>query len=343
MPIGFDFFFDNVPLLRKLFLLCLLVLVLAAGALAWWANSPIALRESPLDFSVRPGSSALSAARQIKQQGADMQPRLFYWLARLSGRGAELKAGSYEITQGMTPWALLERMARGDQTLLSITIPEGWTAGQMLQALSSAPGLQHDAAGLTPQQLMQHIGAPAQTPPEGEFFPDTYLYARDSSEIDVLRRAYQAMQKRLAAAWADRAPDLPLQTPQQALILASIIEKETGNPQDRDKIAAVFINRLRAGMPLQSDPTVIYGMGARYQGNLTKRDLQTLTPYNTYLIKGLPPAPIALPGEAALQAALHPAPIKALYFVARGNGTSQFSDTLAQHNAAVARYILNTP
>ncbi|MBN2691162.1 MAG: endolytic transglycosylase MltG [Burkholderiaceae bacterium] len=332
-----------MPLLRKLFLLCLLVLVLAAGALAWWANSPIALRESPLDFSVRPGSSALSAARQIKQQGADLQPRLFYWLARLSGRGAELKAGSYEITQGMTPWALLERMARGDQTLLSITIPEGWTAGQMLQALSSAPGLQHDAAGLTPQQLMQRIGAPAQTPPEGEFFPDTYLYARDSSEIDVLRRAYQAMQKRLAAAWADRAPDLPLQTPQQALILASIIEKETGNPQDRDKVAAVFINRLRAGMPLQSDPTVIYGMGARYQGNLTKRDLQTLTPYNTYLIKGLPPAPIALPGESALQAALHPAPIKALYFVARGNGTSQFSDTLAQHNAAVARYILNTP
>ncbi len=332
-----------VRLLRTLLLLGLLAVVLAGGALAWWANSPIALRESPLDFSVRPGSSALSAAQQIKRQGADLQPRLFYWLARLSGRGTELKAGSYEITQGMTPWVLLERMARGDQTLLALTIPEGWTFAQMLAALNAAPGLQHDIGTLTMPQLMQRIGAPPQTSPEGAFFPDTYLYARGSSEIDVLRRAYQAMQKRLAAAWDARAPDLPLQSPQQALILASLIEKETGDPADRDKIAAVFINRLRAGMPLQSDPTVIYGMGARYQGKISKRDLQTLTPYNTYLINGLPPTPIALPGEAALQAALHPAAIKALYFVARGNGSSQFSDTLAQHNAAVARYILKTP
>jgi UPF0755 protein len=332
-----------VRFLRKLLLLGLIALALAAGAFVWWANQPIALRESPLDFSVRPGSSALSAAQQIRAQGADLQPRLFYWLARLSGRGTELKAGSYEISTGMTPWVLLERMARGDQTLLSVTIPEGWTFEQMLQWLAKAPGLQHDVGDLTPEQIMQRIGAPAQTPPEGEFFPDTYLYARGSSELDVLRRAYQAMQKRLAAAWAQRAPDLPLKTPQQALILASIIEKETGKPSDREKIAAVFINRLRAGMPLQSDPTVIYGMGASYNGNITKRDLQTLTPYNTYIINGLPPTPIALPGEASLRAALHPAPIKALYFVARGNGASQFSDTLAQHNAAVARYILKTP
>ena len=313
------------------------------GTGLWWATQPIALKQSPLDFSVRPGSSALSAARQIREQGADLQPRLFYWLARLTGRGAELKAGSYEITTGMTPWTLLERMARGDQTLLSLTIPEGWTFQQMLQAMAAAPGLEHDVGSLTPQQIMQRIGAPPQTPPEGAFFPDTYMYARGSSELDVLRRAYQAMQKRLAVAWAQRAPGLPLQTPEQALILASVIEKETGLPKDRDKIAAVFINRLRMGMPLQSDPTVIYGMGPLFQGNLTKRDLQTPTPYNTYIIKGLPPTPIALPGEASLQAALHPAPIKALYFVARGNGSSQFSDTLAQHNAAVARYILKTP
>ena len=330
-------------LLRNLLLFGLPILALAGGGFAWWANAPIALRESPLDFSVRPGSSALSAARQIREQGAQLQPRLFYWLARLSGKGGELKAGSYEITQGMTPWRLLERMARGDQTLLAVTIPEGWTFAQMMQALNTAPGLDHDAAGLTAQQLMQRLGAPADTAPEGQFFPDTYLYARNSSEFDILRRAYQAMQKRLAAAWAQRAPDLPLKTPQQALILASMIEKETGDPHDRDKIAAVFINRLRADMPLQSDPTVIYGMGAQYQGRLSKRDLQTLTPYNTYVINGLPPTPIALPGEAALQAALHPAPIKALYFVARGDGSSQFSDTLAQHNAAVARYILKTP
>lgn len=337
------FSFREARLLRKLLLLGLLVLALVAGTFVGWSIRPIALRESPLDFSVRPGSSALSAARQIREQGADLQPRLFYWLARLSGRGAELKAGSYEITEGMTPWALLGRMARGSQTLLAVTIPEGRTFEQMLQALSKAPGLQHDVDDLTPQQLMQRIGAPPQTSPEGEFFPDTYLYARDSSEIDVLRRSYLAMQRRLNAAWAQRAPDLPLQTPQQSLILASIIEKETGNPQDRDKIAAVFINRLRRGMPLQSDPTVIYGMGAHYQGNITKRDLQTPTPYNTYVINGLPPTPICLPSEASIQAALHPAAIKALFFVARGNGSSQFSDTLAQHNAAVARYILKTP
>ena len=333
---------DIVRLLKNLLFLALIALLMLMGAGVWWANQPIALRESPLDFSVRPGSSALSAARQIRAQGADLQPRLFYWLARLTGRGTELKAGSYEISAGMTPWTLLERMARGDQTLLSLTIPEGWTFEQMLQAMAAAPGLQHDVSNLTPQQIMQRIGAPGQLPPEGAFFPDTYLYARGSSEIDVLRRAYQAMQKRLAVAWAQRAPDLPLQTPEQALVLASLIEKETGRPQDREKIAAVFVNRLRAGMPLQSDPTVIYGMGPRFQGNLTKRDLQTPSPYNTYLISGLPPTPIALPGEAALQAALHPAPIKALYFVARGNGTSQFSDTLAEHNAAVARYILKT-
>ena len=329
--------------LKKLLILALLGLLVLLGTGLWWATQPIALKQSPHDFSVRSGSSALSAARQIREQGADLQPRLSYWLARLTGRGAELKAGSYEITTGMTPWTLLERMARGDQTLLSLTIPEGWTFEQMLQAMAAAPGLEHDVGSLPPQQIMQRIGAPAQTPPEGAFFPDTYMYARGSSELDVLRRAYQAMQKRLAVAWAARAPNLPLQTPEQALILASVIEKETGLPQDRDKIAAVFINRLRMGMPLQSDPTVIYGMGPLFRGNLTKRDLQTPTPYNTYVIKGLPPTPIALPGEAALQAALHPAPIKALYFVARGNGSSQFSDTLAQHNAAVARYILKTP
>lgn len=330
-------------LLRKLLLISLCVAALVAGAFVWWANSPIGVRESPLDFSVRPGSSALSAARQIRAQGADLQPRLFYWLARFSGRGTEIKAGSYEISQDMTPWALLTRMARGDQTLLAITIPEGWTVDQMMQALNEAPGLVHDADGMPPQQLMQRIGAPATLSPEGQFFPDTYLYARDSPELDVLRRAYQAMQKRLQQAWAQRAPDLPLQTPQQALILASIIEKETGLPQDRDKIGAVFINRLRAGMPLQSDPTVIYGLGNRYKGGITKNDLQTPTAYNTYVINGLPPTPIALPGEAALQAALHPAPLKALYFVSRGDGASQFSDTLAQHNAAVSRYILKTP
>ena len=330
-------------LLRVFLSVVLIAAALVAGAFVWWATQPIGLRESPLDFSVRPGSSALSAARQIRDQGAELQPRLFYWLARISGRGTEIKAGSYEIAAGTTPWSLLTRMARGDQTLLAVTIPEGWTVAQMLQTLNAAPGLTHDAAGLTSQELMRRIGADPTLPPEGQFFPDTYLYARDSSELDVLRRAYRAMQKRLQQAWDGRTAGLPLQTPEQALILASMVEKETGLPQDRDRIAAVFVNRLRAGMPLQSDPTVIYGLGSRYHGNLTKADMQRPTPYNTYVIAGLPPTPIALPGEAALVAALHPAPIKALYFVSRGDGASQFSDTLAEHNAAVSRYLLKSP
>ncbi len=329
-----------VRFLRFVVLILALGVAAAAAGMAWWATRPIALKTSPLDFSVRPGSSALSAARQIREQGADVQPRLFYWLARLTGKGTQIKAGSYEIQIGITPWQLLTRMALGDQSYLPVTIVEGWTFGQMLQALAKAPGLEHDAQGLTPAELMQRIGAPPDLPPEGQFFPDTYLYARGSSELDILRRAYQAMQTRLARAWADRAPGLPLQTPQQALILASMIEKETGDPADRDRIAAVFINRLRAGMPLQSDPTVIYGLGDRFDGNLTKRDLTTPTPFNTYTQPGLPPTPIALPGEGALLAALHPAPIRALYFVSRGDGTSQFSNTLAEHNAAVAKYIL---
>lgn len=308
--------------------------------MGYWATRPIPLRATPLDISVRPGSSALSAARQIREQGADLSPRLFYWLARLTGRGAQLKAGSYQMEVGITPWSLLERMALGDQSYLAVTIVEGWTFEQMLQTLNSAPGLEHDVAGMSTEQIMQKVGAPAGQSAEGHFFPDTYLYARDSSELDVLRRAYHAMQERLAKAWATRAPDLPLKDPEQALILASMIEKETGQRQDQDKIAAVFINRLRRGMPLQSDPTVIYGMGAQFDGNITKRDLTTPTPYNTYTETGLPPTPIALPGEAALQAAMHPAAIKALYFVSRGDGSSQFSDTLAEHNAAVSRYIL---
>lgn len=329
--------------LRKFLTVGLFVAALIGGAFVWWAGQPITLRENPLDFSVRPGSSALSAARQIHAQGAGLQPRLFYWLARISGRGAEIKAGSYEISAGTTPWDLLNRMARGDQTLLAVTIPEGWTFDQMLQALNGAPGLAHDVAGLSPQELMQRIGGDPALAPEGQFFPDTYLYARNSSELDVLRRAYRAMQKRLQQAWAARAPGLPLKSPEQALILASMIEKETGRPQDRDRIAAVFINRLRAGMPLQSDPTVIYGLGPQYEGTLTKAELRLPTPYNTYVVGGLPPTPIALPGEAALEAALHPASIKALYFVSRGDGASQFSDTLAEHNAAVSRYILKSP
>ena len=318
-----------------------MILALAAAvSFAYWALTPMRLSTTPLDFSVKPGSTARVAAMQIRAQGAGLSPRLFYWLARLSGKGTQLKAGSYEIEQGTSPWQLLQKMARGDQSLLAVTVPEGWTFKQFLDTLNQAPGLDHDAQGLSAAQIMQRIGAPPGTLPEGWFFPDTYLYANGSSELTILKRAYHAMQRQLDAAWATREPGLPLQTPYQALILASMVEKETGKPSDRDKIAAVFINRLRNGMPLQSDPTVIYALGSRYTGAITRQDLQVASPYNTYLHTGLPPTPIALPGDAALQSVLHPAVTRALYFVARGDGSSAFSDTLAEHNAAVNRYIL---
>lgn len=322
-----------------------LVLGVAVGlavlvAFIGWALAPIRLHTSPLDFSVKPGSTARTAAVQVRAQGAELSPRLFYWLARLSGKGTELKAGSYEIEAGTSPWDLLQKMARGDQSLLAITVPEGWTFAQFVQALNAAPGLDHDAQGLSDAQIMARIGAPTGTPPEGLFFPDTYLYARDSSELVVLRRAYQAMQRELSSAWAARQPGLPLHTPYQALILASVVEKETGLPSDRRKIAAVFLNRLRVGMPLQSDPTVIYALGSRYSGVLTRKSLQVASAFNTYVNSGLPPTPIALPGDASLQAVLHPANTRALYFVARGDGRSVFSNTLGEHDAAVDRYIL---
>ncbi len=320
--------------------LAVVVVAGAAAGLFAWANLPLQLASSPLDFAVRNGSPARSAAQQIRSQGVALSPRLFYWLARLTGKGTQLKAGSYQIEQGVTPWQLLRKMTRGDQSLLALTIPEGWTFAQFLQAADHAPDLVPDAGGLDSRQLMRRIGAPPGLDPEGEFFPDTYLYGRGSSELALLRRAYRLMQRQLAQAWADRQPGLPLASPRQALILASLIEKETGRPQDRSRIAGVFINRLRAGMPLQSDPTVIYALGHDYAGRLTHHDMQVASPYNTYLHPGLPPTPIALPGAAALHAALHPAPGHALYFVARGDGSSVFSDTLAEHDAAVDRYLL---
>ena len=324
----------------RLFALVFVAAVGVAAAFVGWALAPIRLSGSPLVFNVRLGSPARSAAEQIRAQGADLSPRLFYWLARLSGKGTQLKAGSYQIEQGVTPWDLLRKMARGDQSLLSLTVPEGWTFAQFLAAADQAPGLVHDAEGLSASQIMQRIGAPAGLDPEGEFFPDTYLYGQGTSELTLLRRAYHLMQRELAQAWAGREQGLPLRDPRQALTLASMVEKETGHPGDRARIASVFVNRLRAGMPLQSDPTVIYALGSAYRGHLTHKDMQLASPYNTYVHAGLPPGPIALPGAASLRAALHPADGRALYFVARGDGSSVFSDTLAQHDAAVTRYLL---
>lgn len=276
-------------------------------------------------------------AQQLAQTGVIAQPFLFTWVARLSGKGTALKAGNYALEAALTPWDLLQKLTKGDVTQNEVKFIEGWTFQQMRQALDRAPGLQHETQGLSAGEIMARLGFPDQHP-EGRFFPDTYFFSSGMSDLAILARAHKLMQTQLEGAWRDRAPNLPYATPDEALIMASIVEKETGQASERPMIAGVFVNRLRIGMLLQTDPTVIYGLGESFDGNLRRSDLLTDTPYNTYTRGGLPPTPIAMPGLGALQAALQPAETKALYFVARGNGSHQFSSTLAQHNQAVNRY-----
>jgi UPF0755 protein len=314
--------------------------VLAAFAfLAWmayFALTPIALRASPLDFQVSAGSALRGAARQVVAAGADMPAWQFTLLARALGKAAGIKAGSYEIERGITPLGLLEKLTRGDVSQAEIRLLEGWTFRQMRAALDAHPALAHDTAALSNAEVMARLGLSGA--PEGWFFPDTYLVAKGSSDLEVLRRAQRIMSRALAAEWEARAPGLPYASPYEALIVASIVEKETGRAEDRALIAAVFVNRLKAGMLLQTDPSVIYGLGEKFDGNLRKRDLLADGPYNTYTRAGLPPTPIASPGRASLQAALRPAASEALYFVARGDGTSEFSRSLDEHNRAVVKY-----
>ena len=241
------------------------------------------------------------------------------------------------IRDSITPKRLLQRLVRGEEALRSITFVEGWNFRQVREALSKAELLKQDTRGLSDDLIMEKLGKPG-LHPEGRFFPDTYTYVKGSTDLHLLQRALRAMDKRLNEAWAQKAADSPLKTPDEALILASIVEKETGRASDRPMVASVFANRLRVGMMLQTDPTVIYGLGASFDGNLRKKDLQTDTPWNTYTRAGLPPTPIAMPGKASLLAAVAPATSKALYFVARGDGTSQFSATLDEHNRAVNQY-----
>ena len=327
--------------MRRFFLSIFLLGALAAIGVGtwglWWVDQPIALPAASVDLSIDPGTLPRGVAQAVADTGAQVNPNLLYWWFRLSGQARLIKAGSYEMTTGITPRRLLLKLARGDEALEALTIVEGWNFRQVRALLARESGLKHDSLGLSDAELMNALDRPG-IPPEGRFFPDTYTYARGSGELAVLRRALRAMDKRLDAAWAQRQPDVPLKTPQEALILASIVEKETGKAMDRPAIAGVFANRLRVGMPLQTDPTVIYGLGEAFDGNLRKKDLQTDTPFNTYTRNGLPPTPIAMPGKAALLAALHPAAGNALYFVARGDGTSQFSATLEEHNRAVNKY-----
>jgi UPF0755 protein len=320
-------------------LLALLLLAIAgAGGAAWfWIERPLALADERVELSIEPGTSPRAVAEGWVAAGVRTSPRaLFEWF-RWSGQARAIRAGSYEVEPGITPRTLLDKMVRGDEVLEQVRIIEGWTLRQMRSELARAPNLRPASAALSDAELMNALGAP-DLPAEGRFFPDTYAYSRGVSDLTVLRRAHAAMQRHLEAAWAGRTPGLPLRSADEALILASIVEKETGRADERGRIAGVFVNRLRIGMPLQTDPTVIYGLGERFDGNLRKRDLLADGPFNTYTRPGLPPTPIALPGLASLRAAVQPEPTRALYFVARGDGSSVFSDNLADHNRAVNQY-----
>jgi UPF0755 protein len=322
---------------RRLFKLFIVLAALLGGGAAWWLNQNLALNAETVDLSVEPGTSVRAVAQAVSDAGVQVNPALLYWWFRLSGEARQIKAGSYEIERGATPYSLLRKLVRGEESLRAVTLVEGWNFTQVRSALLKAEQLKPDTQGLAADSIMNSLGKPG-LHPEGRFFPDTYTYAKGSSDLAVLKRAMRAMDKRLAAAWSQRLPDTPLKTPEQALILASIVEKETGRASDRAMIAGVFVNRLRLGMMLQTDPTVIYGLGEDFDGNLRRRHLQADTPWNTYTRSGLPPTPIAMPGKAALLAAVHPAPTKALYFVSRGDGTSQFSASLEEHNRAVNKY-----
>jgi UPF0755 protein len=326
----------------------LLALVLLAGAAVaaamWWWQQALPLRLKPgatvVDVVIPSGTSAQRVAQLLVNAGVDAPAWALFAGMRLTQRHTQLKAGTYEIAPNTPPNALLDKLVRGQQALRKLTFIEGWTFAQMLKALQKAEHLTQTIQALEPEKIMEMLGR-AGVHPEGRFFPDTYIYPKNSRDIEVLKMALQAMDDKLAQAWALRGAGLPLKSAEDALILASIIEKETGQEADRRLVSGVFHNRLKIAMRLQTDPTVMYGMGLAFQGRLRRVDLETDTPYNTYTRAGLPPTPIAMPGWASLKAAVQPAQTPALYFVARGDGSSQFSATLDEHNRAVRRYILN--
>lgn len=326
--------------MRRVLLVMVLVCAGLFGVAFRWLDQPLQLTENSVDLSIEPGTSARGVANVVAQSGVQVNPGFLYAWFRLSGQDRLIKAGSYEIDAGTTPRSLLRKLVRGEESLRTVTLVEGWNFRQVRQALAGAPQLAPDSGPLTEADIMQRLGRPGLAA-EGRFFPDTYSYAKGSSDLQVLARALRSMDKHLAAAWEKRSPDTPLKNAEQALVLGSIVEKETGRAADRPRIAGVFANRLRKGMLLQTDPTVIYGLGDRFDGNLRKKDLQTDTPWNTYTRAGLPPTPIAMPGRDALLAAVAPLRTDALYFVARGDGTSEFSVTLDAHNRAVDKFQRN--
>lgn len=328
---------SSMRLIKKLIYLAILCAVAGMAAFTYWAKNPIMESGEPIPFTVQPGSGVGLASQQIAKAGVPVQPFLFSMLARLTQNAGKIKAGSYELKPGTTPRQLVDQLVRGEFAQESLTIIEGWTFKQMRAAIAASKCLKHDTAKLSDQELMAKISTEYKSP-EGLFFPDTYLFAKNSSDLQIYKQAHALLLDRLKQAWEKRDASLPYKTPYEALIMASIVEKETGQKSERAMIAGVFVNRLRQGMMLQTDPTVIYGMGDSYAGNIRKKDLETDTPYNTYTRVGLPPTPISLPGVHSLAAALGPAKTDALYFVSRGDGSSKFSDNLPDHNKAVNQY-----
>lgn len=324
--------------LKRLVFFAATGILLFVGWFYYHVNSTVLMPNVPYEFSIKAGSSLKNVARQLTNAGVLSDAWSFILLSRIMGHASSLKAGKYKLSENTSPIRLLEYITEGDFKQSKIKFIEGWTFSQLRKTLNEHPEIKHDTAKLSDQDILQLIGA-NETVAEGLFFPDTYYFEHDSSDVVILKQAYGIMQDKLAAEWATATKNnLPLENPYQALILASIIEKETGKDTDRDTISGVFINRLRSGMLLQTDPTIIYGLGEQFDGNLRKEDLLKDHEYNTYIRAGLPPTPIALPGLASIKAALNPAKTDALYFVAKGNGESHFSSNLADHNRAVAKY-----
>ncbi|GJL74148.1 endolytic transglycosylase MltG [Nitrosomonas sp.] len=320
-----------------IFLIFFLAVILSIGWLYHHYHRDIILPTTPYEFSIEPGSNLKQITRQLVDEGILPDTWSFILLSRYLGKESALKAGDYRLTENLSQIALLEYLIKGDIRQNEVRFVEGWTFSQYRKALYDHPDIRNTTVEMSEEEILQLIGADEQSA-EGLFFPDTYYFLKNSTDIEILQRAYQTMQNHIKIAWLDRMESLPLASPYEALILASIVEKETGLESDRAEIAGVFINRLRMGMRLQTDPTVIYGLGDQFDGNLRKKDLQTDQDYNTYTRAGLPPTPIAMPGLASIRAALNPAATDALYFVAKGNGESKFSTNLADHNRAVAKY-----
>ena len=304
-------------------------------------TNPLALPAEGILYTLKPGTSMKQLALDLEQKKIISSALLLRGMARLSGQAGKIKAGEFHIPYQTTPVELMALFVSGKVTQYSLTLIEGWTFREVMEEVILNEALTHTLGGLSDEEVMQQLGFPGEHP-EGRFFPDTYHFPKGTTDIAFLKRAYNAMSRRLESEWEKREKDLPYKSPYEALIMASIIERESGIAEERPMIAGVFVRRLQKRMRLQTDPTVIYGMGERYDGNIRRRDLREATPYNTYVIKGLPPTPISMPSIGSIQASLHPAEGDALYFVATGNnGSSRFSATLEEHNRAVKAYLRN--